>query len=81
MKTSPRTSIVEADPLAAIASPGIFLRLPEVKRMTGLSRASIYKRMKSGDFPASVHLSGRLTIWVDTDIHLWMKVQIDRSRV
>lgn len=76
-----------AAPLAAITSPltnqtaaGFFIRLPEVKRMTGLSRASIYKRMKSGDFPTAVHLGCRLSVWVDTDIHAWIKAQIERSR-
>jgi prophage regulatory protein len=78
MKTSPST--LEADTPAAITFPGNFIRLPEVKRMTGLSRASIYKRKKSGDFPAAVNLGCRLTVWVDTDIHAWMKAQIERNR-
>lgn len=28
-----------------------FIRLPEVKKLTGLSRSTIYVRMANGDFP------------------------------
>ena len=32
------------------------LRIPEVVEITGLSRTTIWRRVKSGDFPAPVRL-------------------------
>lgn len=34
------------------------IRLPEVLKMTGLSRATIYRRMRAGTFPKSVDIGG-----------------------
>jgi prophage regulatory protein len=35
------------------------LRLPEVIRRVGISRSSIYAKMKAGEFPPSVRLGPR----------------------
>ena len=35
------------------------LRLPDVKRSTGLSRSTIYQRITRGTFPKPVSLGGR----------------------
>lgn len=37
----------------------VLLRLPAVIARVGLSRSSIYAKMKSGEFPASVRLGPR----------------------
>lgn len=37
----------------------IFLRLPEVKAVTGLSKASLYALIGAKSFPAPVHLGPR----------------------
>jgi len=34
----------------------VLVRYPDVQRMTGLSRATIYRRIAAGDFPRSVPL-------------------------
>jgi prophage regulatory protein len=44
------------------------LRLPQVKKRTGLSRSSIYLRMAIGEFPASISLGGRAIGWIEQDI-------------
>ena len=56
------------------------LRLPEVKARTGLSRSSIYLRIKQGAFPHPVSLGGRAIGWPDTDIQNWVDSQIAASR-
>lgn len=56
------------------------LRLPEVSRRTGLSRSSIYDRVKRGSFPAPIRLDHRLSAWVSADIDRWIAGRIAESR-
>ncbi|NOD78910.1 AlpA family transcriptional regulator [Ruegeria sp. HKCCD4332] len=51
---------------------GRILRITEVIERTGLSRASIYRLMKSGDFPKRVKLSVRMVGWREQDIQEWL---------
>jgi prophage regulatory protein len=48
------------------------LRLPEVKRRTGLSRSSIYNRIAEGTFPRGFSLGGRARGWLESDIEGWI---------
>ena len=50
-----------------------FIRLREVKRVTGLSRSSIYERMKAGDFPKNYGLGARSRGWKASEIDHWMQ--------
>ena len=54
------------------------LKLPEVKRMTGRSEASIYRDMESGTFPRPVKI-GRWVGWRESLIQAWIFEQIARS--
>lgn len=60
-----------AAPLA-IAPNDRILRLKIVKDRVGLSRATIYRRMPRGEFPASVPLGGGLIGWRESDINAWI---------
>jgi prophage regulatory protein len=44
------------------------LRLPEVFRMTGVPRSSIYKRVADGHFPALLKISKRSVRWRFADV-------------
>lgn len=48
------------------------VRLPEVKCLTGLSRATIYQWMKDGKFPVSICLGGRVVGWKLSDIQAFI---------
>jgi prophage regulatory protein len=48
------------------------LRLPEVKRRTGLSRSSIYNRIAMNEFPKGFSLGGRARGWLESDIEQWI---------
>ena len=56
------------------------LRLPDVKRITGLSRSTIYFRMHQGTFPGSVNLGGRAVGWVYCEVQEWVNLRIEASR-
>ena len=58
-----------------------FLRRPEVERITGLSRAHIYRLMKAGAFPSSIPLlSTRVVVWLASDVDAWITAQIAAHR-
>lgn len=49
------------------------LRLPDVIRLVGLSRSSIYLLIQQGRFPKPVLLSLRAVGWRQCDIHAWLE--------
>ena len=51
------------------------LRIPEVVKITGLSRTTIWRRVKSDDFPAPVRLGSLATRsvgWRESQINDWL---------
>jgi prophage regulatory protein len=56
------------------------LRLPEVKKSTGLSRSTIYLRISQGTFPKPVSLGGRAVGWLEAEIQEWLQRRVDASR-
>jgi prophage regulatory protein len=56
------------------------LRLTEVRRLTGLSRSTIYNRASLGTFPQRVSIGERAVAWIESEIHAWISGQIANSR-
>lgn len=56
------------------------IRLPQVKRLTGLGRSSIYRRIQEHRFPPPVNLGGMAVAWVESEIQQWIQDQIRASR-
>ncbi|NTV12335.1 MAG: AlpA family phage regulatory protein [Desulfobulbaceae bacterium] len=52
------------------------LRLPEVIRLTGLCRSSIYEMMNKGLFPNSITLGHRAVGWVVRDVRSWLEARM-----
>jgi len=57
-----------------------FIRLNDVKLITGLSKSSIYAMMNSGEFPKNVSLGARAVAWIDTEVSEWMERRVSASR-
>ncbi|MBN9286308.1 MAG: AlpA family transcriptional regulator [Gammaproteobacteria bacterium 39-13] len=57
-----------------------FLRLAEIKSLTGLSRSTIYMRIAEQRFPKPIKLGERAVAWLESDINAWMEQQIKESR-
>ena len=58
------------------------LRLPDVKKITGLSRSAIYQRIADGFFPKQIDLGGgRAVGWLSSDIQAWIKQCLANSRM
>lgn len=56
-----------------------FMRLPEVKSITGLSRSHIYDLISRGKFPRQYKLSSRVSGWLDSEIRDWVAVKISQK--
>ena len=53
-----------------------FMRLPEVVRLTGVSRSKIYRWMAEGDFPKQIPLGGNAVAWLERGIYDWIQKRL-----
>lgn len=53
-----------------------FLRLKDVMEKTGLSKSTIYSKIKEGEFPASVPIGSRTVAWLESDINEWLEWRV-----
>ncbi len=51
------------------------LRAPEVVARVGLSRVSIWRREKAGEFPARRRLGPNAVGWVEAEITAWIEAR------
>ncbi|WP_288939240.1 AlpA family transcriptional regulator [uncultured Roseovarius sp.] len=49
------------------------LRRPDVERITGLSRSTLYAMMAEGEFPKPIRLGKRAVGWREADIAAWLE--------
>ena len=56
------------------------LRRKQVEARTGLSRSTIYLRIKEGSFPKPISLGARAVGWLEFEINEWLDNQIKQSR-
>jgi prophage regulatory protein len=57
------------------------LRLQEVKKVTGLSRSSIYGFIKQSGFPKQIKLGERAVAWDEQEIQEWIESRKQSSRI
>lgn len=48
------------------------VRIDEVKRRTGMSKATIYRRILEGRFPKQIPMKGNIAAWRESDIADWL---------
>ena len=56
-------------------------RLPEVMKLTGLSKSTIYAMILAGEFPMQISLGGRAVGWLREEIWDWINKRIEISRL
>ena len=56
-----------------------FIRLPQVKELTTLSKSSIYRLISDGDFPKQVLLGSRSVAWVRSQVEDWCHQKINSA--
>lgn len=62
-------------PLHAVQLADALLRIQTVADATGLSGATIYRKLKAGDFPSPVRMGARCTRWKAADVRAWIQAQ------
>lgn len=60
-----------------LQSPGRLLKLVEVVRETSLHPATIYRRMKRGEFPRNYPIGGGRKVWTEREIEAWKSAAIE----
>lgn len=55
------------------------IRRPDVERITGLGRSTIYDWMARGEFPQPVKLGARAVGWRESDIQAWLDARQPRT--
>ncbi|WP_261640053.1 helix-turn-helix transcriptional regulator [Erwinia mallotivora] len=56
------------------------IRLPEVQRRTGYSKAWIYRLMSQERFPRSIKVGARSIAFIESEMDDWINQRIDESR-
>lgn len=62
-------------PLHAVQLADALLRIATVAQATGLSSATIYRKLAAGEFPEPVRLGARCTRWKAADVRAWIQAQ------
>ena len=62
-------------PLDAVQLSDALLRVRTVSYATGLSVASLYRKLAAKEFPEPVRLGKRCTRWKAADVRAWIQAQ------
>ena len=57
---------------ATLVEADRFIRMPELKHRTGLSKSTIYRLIEQGRFPDQVPMSGNIAAWREADVAAWI---------
>ena len=70
-----RTRGINAQPLEAATLPGALLKMQTVVCVTGLSSATIYRKLAAGEFVEPIRLGTRCTRFRAGDVMRWLEAQ------
>lgn len=55
------------------------IRLPEVERLTGCKKSTIYQMMKEGRFIKPIRYSARMVVWPESAVLQFIQDQINQA--
>jgi prophage regulatory protein len=53
-----------------------FLRLTDLRHLTGLGRSQTYALIHAGKFPSPIKLSERCSAWREIEVRQWMDARV-----
>ena len=56
------------------------LRREQVQALTGLARATLYKLIRAGEFPAPVRLTAKSVAWPSSSVLAWIDTRVSASK-
>ncbi|PZQ77801.1 MAG: hypothetical protein DI563_02500 [Variovorax paradoxus] len=71
--TAPPRTTGQIQPLESANNPAALLRFSTVQALTGLSRSTIYTRIREKAFPEPVKLGARCTRFRARDVTAWLE--------
>ena len=76
MASNPVPKTRRLQPLHAAQIADALLRLSTVESITGLSRSTIYAKLKAGEFVEPVRIGARCTRFRAGDVQAWLAAQV-----
>jgi prophage regulatory protein len=64
--------ILKYSGLSAMPEPDKMLRIRTVLQRTGLSRSTVYRKMKDGSFPRKIKISEHCCGWRESTVNRWI---------
>ena len=55
------------------------IRLPEVERLVGCKKSTIYAMLQDGAFPKPIRFSARMVVWPETVVLQWVQDRINEA--
>jgi len=55
------------------------LRIPDVERVAGIKKSTVYQLMREGKFPPCVRITRRLSAWPESAVLNWVQQRIRES--
>ena len=56
------------------------MRMPEVLRMVGLSRSTLWNMIHDGRFPRQIRLGPKSIGWRDTEVFVWIEEKLNAAK-
>jgi prophage regulatory protein len=79
---APSVGLKQVAPVVGrLHAPIRYLRLVQVRAITGLATSTLYRLMKHGQFPRPVQLGPNIVGWHEQTIVEWCKTRKPRNRV
>ena len=57
-----------------------FVKIDEVRRLTSLSKAGLYKLIRKGEFPKPISIMAPPVAWIEHEVRAWQAERIADSR-
>jgi prophage regulatory protein len=73
----PKTASVERNEGPALAPPLKLLRFGAVQARIGLSRSTIWRLERRGQFPRHRRISANAVAWVEDELVAWIRAKVD----
>lgn len=78
---APGSSLAAQLQSAAAIRPLKLLRFPAIRERTGLSRSTIWRMERNGEFPKHRRISANAVAWVEEEVLIWMRSKVGELAV
>jgi prophage regulatory protein len=66
--------------MATMTDDDRFLRLPDVERLTGLRKSTIYDLIAKREFPDRRQIAPKVVIWLESEVRRWMAERLAAAK-